>query len=85
MRIEDGRGPWRPFHEGVLDMKWVLTSIAAVAALAATGATFAQTKLKFAHVYEVSEPYHTAALWSAGRLSMRASIAAMRPASASCS
>jgi outer membrane immunogenic protein len=34
MRIEDGRGPWRPFHEGVLDMKWVLTSIAAVAALA---------------------------------------------------
>ena len=26
----------------------------------------AQTKLKWAHVYEVAEPYHTQALW-AGR------------------
>ena len=26
----------------------------------------AQTKLKGAHVYETSEPYHTAAIWAAG-------------------
>jgi len=31
----------------------------------------AQTKLKFAHVYETSEPYHTAALWAAGEIAKR--------------
>ena len=31
----------------------------------------AQTKLKFAHVYEVSEPYHSAALWAAGEIAKR--------------
>jgi tripartite ATP-independent transporter DctP family solute receptor len=43
---------------------------ASVLALAAGGAT-AQTKLKFAHVYETSEPYHTAALWAAGEIGKR--------------
>jgi tripartite ATP-independent transporter DctP family solute receptor len=48
--------------------KW----IAMLAALAlAAGAVQAQTKLKFAHVYEVSEPYHTAALWAAGEIAKR--------------
>ena len=28
----------------------------------------AQTKLKWAHVYEVAEPYHTQALWAAGEI-----------------
>ena len=38
--------------------------------LAGAGAQ-AQTKLKFAHVYEVSEPYHTAALWAAEEIKKR--------------
>jgi tripartite ATP-independent transporter DctP family solute receptor len=43
---------------------------AGVFALAAGGAA-AQTKLKFAHVYETSEPYHAAALWAAGEIGKR--------------
>ena len=31
----------------------------------------AQTKLKFAHVYEVSEAYHTAAVWASGEIQKR--------------
>ncbi|MEP7069976.1 MAG: sialic acid TRAP transporter substrate-binding protein SiaP [Usitatibacter sp.] len=50
-------------------MKWLL---GAVAIAAATGA-MAQTKLKWAHVYETSEPYHTAALWAAGEIKKRTS------------
>ncbi len=34
-------------------------------------APLAQQKLKFAHVYETSEPYHTAALWAAGEIAKR--------------
>src|ERR1700751_1742010 len=30
-----------------------------------SGPAGAQTKLKWAHVYEISEPYHTEALWAA--------------------
>ncbi len=46
--------------------------IATVAALAlGAGIAQAQTKLKFAHVYEVSEPYHTAALWAAEEIGKR--------------
>ena len=46
--------------------------IAALAAFAlASGLAQAQTKLKFAHVYEVSEPYHTAAVWAAGEIAKR--------------
>jgi tripartite ATP-independent transporter DctP family solute receptor len=48
--------------------------IASLAALAlGAGIAQAQTKLKFAHVYEVSEPYHTAALWAAGEIAKRTS------------
>jgi tripartite ATP-independent transporter DctP family solute receptor len=48
-------------------MKWML-GVAAI--LAATGA-MAQTKLKWAHVYETSEAYHTAAIWAAGEIKKR--------------
>ena len=34
-------------------------------------ATSAQTKLKWAHVYEVAEPYHTEALWAAEEIKKR--------------
>src|ERR671928_733863 len=37
-----------------------------------TGA-LAQQKLKFAHVYETSEPYHTYAVWAAGEIAKRTS------------
>jgi tripartite ATP-independent transporter DctP family solute receptor len=43
---------------------------AAVAALASAPA-MAQTKLKFAHVYETSEPYHKWAVWAAGEIKAR--------------
>lgn len=51
-------------------MKAKLFATFAALALAA-GIVHAQTKLKFAHVYEVSEPYHTAALWAAGEIAKR--------------
>jgi tripartite ATP-independent transporter DctP family solute receptor len=41
-----------------------------IAALAA-GPASAQTKLKWAHVYEISEPYHTQALWAADEIKKR--------------
>jgi len=43
----------------------------AVLALAASTGALAQTKLKWAHVYETSEPYHTAALWAADEIKKR--------------
>ena len=45
---------------------------AALAATFATGASaWAQTKLKWAHVYETSEPYHTESVWAAGEIKKR--------------
>jgi tripartite ATP-independent transporter DctP family solute receptor len=51
-------------------MKARLLSALAALVLAA-GVAHAQTKLKFAHVYEVSEPYHKAALWAAAEIARR--------------
>ena len=45
----------------------------AIAGIVFAGSVFAQTKLKFAHVYETSEPYHTAAVWAAGEINKRTS------------
>ncbi len=45
-------------------------SVAAAVALFAGGAS-AQQALKFAHVYETSEAYHTAALWAAEQIAER--------------
>jgi tripartite ATP-independent transporter DctP family solute receptor len=46
-------------------------TIAAALSLIALGSAHAQTKLKWAHVYETSEPYHTAALWAASEIAKR--------------
>ena len=46
-------------------------AVAAAMSLIALGSAQAQTKLKWAHVYETSEPYHTAALWAAGEIAKR--------------
>jgi tripartite ATP-independent transporter DctP family solute receptor len=54
-------------------MKLKCLAAAFALAVAASGGALAQTKLKFAHVYETSEPYHTAALWAAGEIAKRTS------------
>ena len=63
-----------------------LKTLAALATLALfSGIVSAQTKLKWAHVYEVGEPYHKQALWaaeevkkrSAGRISIEVYPASM--------
>ena len=41
------------------------------AALCAPGLASAQTKLKWAHVYETSEPYHTQSVWAAEEIKKR--------------
>jgi tripartite ATP-independent transporter DctP family solute receptor len=51
-------------------MKGIKATLLVLALALATGAG-AQTKLKWAHVYETSEPYHTAALWAAGEINKR--------------
>lgn len=53
------------------DRKTMLKTLLAAAVLALAGAAGAQTKLKFAHVYETSEPYHKWALWAADELKKR--------------
>jgi tripartite ATP-independent transporter DctP family solute receptor len=42
-----------------------------VAAAGLCGPASAQTKLKWAHVYEIAEPYHTDALWAAEEIKKR--------------
>ncbi len=51
-------------------MKGTKLALAALALALSTGVS-AQTKLKWAHVYETSEPYHTAAVWAAGEIKKR--------------
>ena len=53
-------------------MKLFATMMLSAAALV-VGATpaLAQTKLKWAHVYEVSEPYHTESVWAAEEIKKR--------------
>jgi tripartite ATP-independent transporter DctP family solute receptor len=49
-----------------------MAALAAVSALAlGSGIAQAQTKLKWAHVYEVSEPYHKQAVWAAEEIKKR--------------
>jgi tripartite ATP-independent transporter DctP family solute receptor len=50
--------------------KWIAVTAALGITCLSAGA-LAQTKLKWAHVYETSEPYHTAAVWAAGEIAKR--------------
>jgi tripartite ATP-independent transporter DctP family solute receptor len=53
-------------------MKLVWKGLLAAMTLAAAGGAFAQTKqLKWAHVYETSEPYHTESVWAAAEIKKR--------------
>jgi tripartite ATP-independent transporter DctP family solute receptor len=49
----------------------VLGAAVAVAVLGFAGPTSAQVKLKWAHVYETGEPYHTWAVWAAEEFKKR--------------
>jgi tripartite ATP-independent transporter DctP family solute receptor len=42
-----------------------------VAGVLLSGTAMAQTKLKWAHVYETSEPFHTESVWAAGEIAKR--------------
>ena len=48
-------------------------AISAAALMAATNVGMAQAKLKWAHVYETSEPFHTASVWAAQEIGKRTS------------
>ena len=53
-------------------MRRTITALATLAAATlAVAPAMAQTKLKWAHVYETSEPFHTASVWAAGEIAKR--------------
>ncbi len=52
-------------------MTTLLKTLIATAALAAATGASAQTKLKWAHVYETSEPFHTSSVWAAEEIKKR--------------
>lgn len=54
-----------------LTRRIVLGATLLAAATGLAGPASAQTKLKWAHVYEVNEPYHTEALWAAEEIKKR--------------
>ena len=55
--------------------RWVLKAVAlgalAVATFGVAGTAGAQTKLKWAHVYETSEPFHKYSVWAAEEIKKR--------------
>jgi tripartite ATP-independent transporter DctP family solute receptor len=55
----------------VLKKLTFVLAASAAALIAATNAGMAQTKLKWAHVYETSEPFHTASVWAAQEINKR--------------
>lgn len=53
-------------------MKRMMTNLTVALALTLPALpALAQTKLKWAHVYETPEPYHTEAVWAAGEIAKR--------------
>src|SRR5258707_1618716 len=49
----------------------IVLAASAAALIAATNVSLAQTKLKWAHVYETSEPFHTSSVWAAQEIGKR--------------
>ena len=54
-----------------LNRRKALIAGAGLATFAATPLRAQATKLKWAHVYETNEPYHTEALWAATEIAKR--------------
>ncbi|MBM6580267.1 sialic acid TRAP transporter substrate-binding protein SiaP [Microvirga sp. BT689] len=52
-------------------MKWSAVAAAVLGLAIAGGNAQAQTKLKWAHVYEPNEPFHTQSVWAAGEVAKR--------------
>lgn len=52
-------------------LKTLLAGAAALGLAGSMGLAQAQTKLKWAHVYETSEPYHTESVWAAEEIKKR--------------
>ena len=53
-------------------MKLIATLVMSAAVMAVSALpALAQTKLKWAHVYEISEPYHTESVWAAEEIKKR--------------
>jgi tripartite ATP-independent transporter DctP family solute receptor len=55
----------------MMHRKTLFKTVLAAAVLALAGPAAAQTKLKWAHVYETSEPYHTESVWAADEIKKR--------------
>lgn len=51
-----------------MKFRTLVTSALVAATLIAPAFSYAQTKLKWAHVYEVTEPYHTESVWAAAEI-----------------
>src|SRR5205823_5925247 len=49
----------------------IVLAVSAAALIATYSVGMAQTKLKWAHVYETSEPFHTSSVWAAQEISKR--------------
>ena len=58
-------------EEANMTVKWPALVAAALGLTIMAGAAEAQTKLKWAHVYETSEPFHTQSVWAAQEISKR--------------
>jgi tripartite ATP-independent transporter DctP family solute receptor len=54
-----------------MDRRIFAAAVAAAGIVSLVQPALAQTKLKFAHVYETSEPYHTETVWAAGEIAKR--------------
>ena len=52
-------------------MKLIASMVAVAAAFGVAAPAAAQTKLKWAHAYEASEPYHTQSVWAAEEIKKR--------------
>jgi len=52
-------------------IRTVLSTSVLVAGVLLSSTAMAQTKLKWAHVYETSEPFHTESVWAAGEIAKR--------------
>jgi tripartite ATP-independent transporter DctP family solute receptor len=55
----------------MMTMKWSAVAAAVLGIAITGGAAQAQTKLKWAHVYEPNEPFHTQSVWAAGEVAKR--------------
>ena len=53
--------------------RFAMIAAVSIALLAPAGQALAQTKLKWAHVYETSEPYHKWSVWAAEEIKKRTS------------